>query len=133
MFPLDELEKIEVIRDRLGVTYEEARDALRANDNDLVETLVALEHKQTGFSKKLEDRGREVVDNIGTWFSKSHSTRVKLKKGQKTVVEIPATVGVAGMVAVLFSTPLAIASALGAVAAMANDYHIDIDKPDKEE
>ncbi|HAZ36409.1 MAG TPA: ubiquitin, partial [Clostridiaceae bacterium] len=40
------LEKIDTIRNRFGLSYEEARDALTANNGNLVETLIYLEKNE---------------------------------------------------------------------------------------
>jgi len=40
---MDELEKVEKLRSRANVTYDEARDALRACDGDLLDAMVYLE------------------------------------------------------------------------------------------
>lgn len=130
---MDELEKIEVLRDRLGVSYREAKEALDAANGDLVAALVALEQKQGRLANRLEQRGREVVERARGWLARGSLTRVKLKKGDETVLEFPATVGMAGLAAMLFSAPLAVAGALGAVAALANNYRLEIERPRREE
>ncbi len=42
---MDKLEKIEIIREKCGVSYEEARDALDANNGDVLDAIVALERE----------------------------------------------------------------------------------------
>ena len=129
---MEELEKIEVLRDRLGVTYREAKEALEASNGDLVAALIALEQKQARLTSRLEERGREVVERARGWLARGNITRVKLKKGDETVLDFPATVGVAGVAAMLLSAPLAVAGALGAVAALANNYRLEVERPKRE-
>ncbi|MCR4418593.1 MAG: DUF4342 domain-containing protein [Clostridia bacterium] len=126
---MEELEKIEVLRSRLGVSYREAKQALDAHNGDLVAALVDLEEKQGRLSVRLEACGREMLERARGWLSHGNLTRVKLKKGDETVLEFPATVGMAGLAAMLFSAPLAVAGALGAVAALANDYRLEVERP----
>jgi len=126
---MEELEKIEVLRSRLGVSYREAKQALDAHNGDLVAALVDLEERQGRLSVRLEACGREMLERARGWLSHGNLTRVKLKKGDETVLEFPATVGMAGLAAMLFSAPLAVAGALGAVAALANDYRLEVERP----
>ncbi|MGB9885377.1 MAG: DUF4342 domain-containing protein [Moorellales bacterium] len=128
---MEELEKIEVLRNRLGVSYREAKQALDTHNGDLVAALIDLEQKQGRLSARLEACGREMLDRARGWLSRSNLTRVRLKKGDETVLEFPATVGMAGVAAMLFSAPLAVAGALGAIAALANDYRLEVDRPSR--
>ncbi|MBC7347799.1 MAG: DUF4342 domain-containing protein [Clostridia bacterium] len=130
---MEELEKIEVLRERLGASYREAKEALEASNGDVVAALVALEEKKARLSCRLEERGREVLERARGWLARGNLTRVKLKKGDETVLEFPATVGVAGVAAMLLSAPLAVAGALGAVAALANNYRLEVERPPKED
>jgi len=126
---MDELEKIEVLRERLGVSYREAKEALDDSGGDLVQALISLEEKgQRRWSDKLLDKGGEVVDQFKTYIKKGNRTKVKLKRGERTIAEFPATAGVIGIVAALASTPLAIAAGIGAAAAVANKVHLEIEK-----
>ena len=40
---MDNLEKVELVREKCGVSYEAAKDALEANDYDVLEAIVYLE------------------------------------------------------------------------------------------
>ena len=42
------LEKIELVRDRTGVTYREAKEALEATDGNVVEAIIAIEESVDG-------------------------------------------------------------------------------------
>ena len=60
---MNELDKVEKLRQRADVSYEEARDALRACDGDLLDAMVYLERlgqakapEQTSFSTNAEEK-----------------------------------------------------------------------------
>ncbi len=128
---MNELEKIEVIRERMGVSYREAKEALDQSGGDVVQALIWLEGKPDNrWSEKLIDRGGEAVEQLKTYINKGNRTRVKLKRGDKTIAEFPATAGVIGIVAALASTPIAIAAGIGAAAAVANKVYLEIEKSD---
>lgn len=131
---MTELEKIDVIRDRLGVSYKEAREALAEKNGDLVEALILFEEEQhSGWTGRMQERGEELVAQMKTLLEKSNHTKIKVKQGEKTLFEIPASLGALGVIGALASTPLAIAAGIGTVAAMANQVTLEIDRQQETE
>ena len=60
---MDNLEKVEKLRERANVSYEEAKEALENNDWDLLDAMVALEKEgktvkpeQTAYSTSYEEQ-----------------------------------------------------------------------------
>src|SRR5690554_3088802 len=127
---MDDLEKIDLIRERLGVSYKEAKDALDQVDGDVVKALINLEQGNKRWDDKLDDTGRRITEYIKDLVKKGNVTKVRLKKGDKVVLEIPATIGALGVGGALFSTPLAIIGVVGTVAAVINNYKLEIVRPD---
>ena len=134
---MDQLEKIDLIRERMGVTYLEAKMALEQNGDDVVEALIYLEaqskkwdEKITGTGKKLNDTGKKLIDQINEIIKKGNVTKVRLKKGEKVILEIPATLGVVGVGGVLLSPILAVLAVVGTVAAFVNHYKLEIVRSD---
>jgi len=124
-----ELEKIDIIRERVGVSYKEAREMLAEVEGDVVEALVRLEEKQhSGWTTRFQERGEELVAQVRTAVEKSNQTKIKVKQGEKTLFELPATVGALGVIGALASTPLAIVAGIGTVAAIANQVTLEIDR-----
>lgn len=125
-----ELDKIDILRKRLGLTYREAKKALDEAGGDVIEALIRYE----------EGKKSEVVEQIETWSSKilarikdilqkGQATKIKIKKDGKTVAEIPATAGALGVLGVLASTELAILAGISTVAALFNRYTLEIERP----
>ncbi|MCR5216536.1 MAG: hypothetical protein K6C69_06325 [Lachnospiraceae bacterium] len=90
---MDELEKVEKLRDRANVTYEEARDALKECNGDLLDAMVLLEHqgktknpgKKTSYKtiteEQLEAKYTDVTDKVREQVEKVDETfGKKLKK-----------------------------------------------------
>ncbi|PKM83095.1 MAG: hypothetical protein CVU89_02900 [Firmicutes bacterium HGW-Firmicutes-14] len=126
-----ELDKIDLIRERMGVTYRDAKNALEEAGGDLVEALIKLEEtKEQGWGNKLFDKSEDLVEEIRTYINKGNRTRVRLKRGEKTIADFPATVGVIGILAALASAELAVVAGIGTVAAMANKVTLEIEKED---
>ena len=59
------LEKIELVKDRTGVSYKEAKDALEAADGSVVDAIISIEEViDTETSKSVQDQGAAVVPGI---------------------------------------------------------------------
>lgn len=132
---MDELEKLDILRERMNISYREARELLAECDGDLISALVRAEAKEDdGFkwTEKIVDKGGDVLDQVKGYISKGNHTRIRLKKDDKTVAEFPATVGVVGVLAALASSELAVLAGIGAVAAVAKNVSLEIQKDDGE-
>lgn len=125
---MDELEKIDLIRSRAGVGYREAREALEAAGGDVVQALINIEERGNNFSEKMQSRGQEIFGQVKGIFEKGRETKIRVKQGDRTVLELPASLGALGILGALASSELAVLGALGGVAAMANKYTLEIDR-----
>lgn len=123
-----DLEKIDLIRARMGVSYKEAKDALEAAGGDIIAALINLEEKGRNIGEKAMDRGNEFLGQIKRVFKKGQDYRIKIKKGDETVYEVPASVGALGVLAAVASSEVAILGALGTVAAMASNYTLEFER-----
>lgn len=124
----DDLEKIDIIRARLGVSYKDAKEALDAAGGDVVKALIDMEEKERNVGERFQVKGHEMVGQLKTLLKKGQNYRVKVKQGDKTVLEFPASVGALGIVGTLVSSQLAILGALGGIAAMSKNYTLELDR-----
>lgn len=93
------LEKIELVKDRTGVTYKEAKEALEAADGNVVDAIIAIEDtvdeeaESTVAAKKdaLMTKIKEVV-------KKGNVSKIVIKKDGDKIINIPLTVGILGTV-----------------------------------
>jgi hypothetical protein len=122
------LEKIDILRERLGVSYSLAKTTLEKTGGNVIEALVFLEEEQT----KGYDVKNQVVARIHSLIAKGNAKKISIKKDGQTVAEIPATVGALGLLGTIAYTPLAIIGAIGSVSAMFNRYTLEIEKNDGE-
>ena len=65
-YRMDKMEKVEKIRELANVSFEEAKAALEENNWDLLETMVALEHR--GKVKKLEKAASSVTPEMQQYY-----------------------------------------------------------------
>jgi len=127
---MDELEKIDIIRERLGVTYKEAQEALQEADGDVVQALINLEEPDKKWDDKLEEKGQKLIEYIKEIIKKGNVTKVRIKKKDKVVWELSATIGALGVGGILLSPLLTIIGVVGTVAALVSDYTLEIVRPD---
>jgi hypothetical protein len=135
MTDLEKLEKVDLLKERMGVSYAQAETALEQSDWSVVSALVFLEKQQKEASsvkwdKKLETIGNKVVGQIKDILHQGNVTKVRLKKDGKVLLEIPATVGAIGIGGVLLSPILAIVGVLGTVGALIQQVKLEIVRDD---
>lgn len=124
----DDLEKIDIIRARMGVSYKDAKEALDAAGGDVVKALIDMEEIERNTGERFQVKGYEMMGQLKTLLQKGQEYRVKVKQGDKTVFEFPASVGALGIVGTLVSSQLAILGALGGIAAMSKNYTLELER-----
>ena len=91
------LEKIELVKDRTGVSYKEAKEALEAVDGSVVDAIIAIEETvnlKTG--NKATEFADDTVEKIKELVKKGNITKIAVKKDDETLVNIPLNVGLVG-------------------------------------
>lgn len=91
------LEKIELVKDRTGVSYKEAKEAIEAAEGSVVDAIIAIEEKID--VKKTNRAGvlaLDTVDKVKEFVKKGNISKISVKKDDETVVNIPVNVGVVG-------------------------------------
>ena len=117
------LEKVDQVIERTGVSYGEAREALEICQGDVLEAIIYLENLgETEDSKK-----EETVEELKVWIkelrNKGNVTRIKIKKEDQEIVDVPVNAGIsAGIIAVVVPPLLA----FGVIAAVATKITIEI-------
>jgi len=120
------LEKIELVKDRTGVTYAEAKQALEEADGSVVDAIIAIEEsvnagqKGRGFGQK----GEALFTSIKELVKKGNVSRIQVKKDGELVLNVPVNAGIVGVVIA------PIASVVGVVAAFGFKCVIEVVKTD---
>jgi len=118
----DRLEKIDLIRQRIDVSYREAAEALDKAGGDVVEALIMLEGRDRPWRERFNVQGKELVEKVKELIHEGNVSRVRIKHGERVLLEIPVTVGVVG--ALLLPT----LAALGVIAAMVTRCTIEVER-----
>ncbi len=91
-----ELQKIDVVRERTGQNFIDARELLEANDWDVMEALIAYEHHTT--TKIWEVKGLQVVNKVQQLIRQGSVTNIRIKANNRVVMEFPVTMGLVGTI-----------------------------------
>ncbi len=121
---MDDLKKVDELRERTGVSYREAKEALQRSDGDLLEALIYLEEcaRERRWAERIHVSGGELVDKVRDLIHEGNVRHVKIRHDDRTLLEFPVTVGALG--ALLLPT----LAALGAIAAMVTECTVIVER-----
>lgn len=109
------LEKIELVKDRTGVTYAEAKQALEETDGSVVDAIIAIEEiintgeKKKGFGKK----GEALFSRLKEIVKKGNVSKIQVKKDGELVLNVPVNAGLVGVVIAPIAAVVAVVAAFG--------------------
>lgn len=118
-----ELEKVDVLRERMGVSYERARLVLEANQGDLVRALAELEKEQNSD----DGAGRQFIDGVKKQLKRLNKTQLNLKREHETVLSMSAPLGIALAYTIWRRPTLRMLGLLGAATAAVKHYGLEVD------
>lgn len=122
------LEKIDIIRDRTGVSYAEAKEALEACNANVVDAIIHLEKSKKNPLENIYTSKDEFLTWIKDLINKGNVSRIKVKKEEKVLVDMPVNAGIAvGIIAYAIWMPLI---AIGVIGAVVTNLTIEITKQD---
>lgn len=121
------LEKVDQVRDRTGVTYKEAKEALELANGNVVNAIILIEEKQNvKWTENISGAGNEVLEKLKEIIKKGNVTKILLKRDGEIIMNIPVT---AGAIGAILSPPIAMG---GILAALVSKCKIEIVKTDGE-
>jgi hypothetical protein len=123
----DILQKIDSIRERTGASYKEAKEVLEQADGDILEAIIIMEEKKNKdtWTEQFNVAGSEVVEKLKEIVRTGNVNRIKVKKGEYMILDIPITAGAVGAVFMPYIT------AIGAAVAFVSKCTIEIERPYK--
>lgn len=94
------LEKIELVKDRTGVSYKEAKEALEKADGSVIDAIVAIEEKvDLNSNSQSKSSIDETVKKIKDLVKRGNISKITIKKDDEIILNIPLNVGIIGAVA----------------------------------
>ena len=129
------LEKVDQVKARTGVSYAEAKKGLENCGGNVLETIILLEknhksnhiHNEDIKSEESTENINEFKEWLGDLIQKGNVSRIKMKKDDKVLVDVPVNAGIAATVIAIIVPPIL---AFGVIAAVATKITIEITKED---
>jgi len=108
------LEKIELVKDRTGVSYKEAKEALEAADGSVVDAIISIEESIGEKAKgKVSESGHRIVEKIKELVKKGNVSKILIKKDGEIVLNLPVNIGIVGTVIAPWAMILGVLAAFG--------------------
>ena len=109
------LEKIELVKDRTGVTYAEAKKALEEADGSVVDAIIAIEETINAGNKgrAFGEKGEALFASLKNLVKKGNVAKIQVKREGDTVLNIPVNVGIVGVCIAPLASVVAMVAAFG--------------------
>jgi len=121
------LEKVDIIRDRTGVSYKEAKEALEAANGNVVDALISIEEAgEKRWTETISVKGNEAVDKLKGIVKSGNVNRIRVKKDDYVILDIPVTAGAISAVVIPQLT------AIGTAVALLSKCTIEVERPNKQ-
>lgn len=128
-----ELEKLDVLRERIGIGYEEAREALNFAQGDIMKALDNLEKVRRIEEGEVqeeeccwEDKGAGIWDGVKSTISNISNSTISLKRDKNTMVTLSAPLGLALAYTIWRKPGLRMIALVGAVGAAMNHFELEV-------
>ncbi|HZK02683.1 MAG TPA: DUF4342 domain-containing protein [Anaerovoracaceae bacterium] len=93
------LEKIELVKDRTGVSYKEAKEALESAEGSVVDAIIQIEESIDIKAKsKLSEQSTVIVEKVKKAIRKGNVAKIIVRKGEEVMLNLPVNVGIIGSV-----------------------------------
>lgn len=132
------LEQVDQVRERTGVSYSKAKEALEITNGNVLDAIILIEEQNGDFFTNVNEgsgnsssQKSETIEELKNWFkdliNKGNVTRIKVRKEEQVIVDIPVNAGIAAGVIALIIPPIL---AVILVAAVVTKVTIEITKED---
>ncbi len=100
------LEMVDQVRERTGVTYEEAKDALERANGNVVDAIILIEKGNcVDVDIDIGEKINGLVEKIKAAVQKGNVNRIRVLRGEEELANIPVTAGIAGGVLGVLAGP----------------------------
>ncbi len=92
------LEKIELVKDRTGVGYREAKEALEKTDGNVVDAIILIEDSIDEAGKETSTAAGPIIESIKEAVRKGNVNKIVVKKNDEVILNLPVNIGIVGTV-----------------------------------
>lgn len=124
---MDELKKIDLLKERFNVSYAAAKEVLDKAEGDVIAALIDLEQKKEWWKWSHGEHYQNFWTGMKKSFQESYSAKIKIKKNGSTVLKIPLSLGVVGILGALSNRDLALVAGITSLGAMLKGYHLELE------
>lgn len=121
-----ELDKVDILRERAGLSYRDAVEYLERANGDVVKALVFIEEDKHRQKEVISETGQEVLEKVKHVVRRGNEMKIKIHREGQSLIEVPVTVGLIGTAIAPY---LALA---GAAVALASGCSISVREPEGE-
>lgn len=108
------LEKIELVKDRTGVSYKEAKEALEAAEGSVVDAIIDIEESIDIKNKsKFAEQSAHIIDKVKEAIKKGNVAKIIVKKNDEVIMNLPVNVGIVGTVLAPWAAVAGVITAFG--------------------
>lgn len=109
------LEKIELVKDRTGVTYAEAKQALEDNDGSVVDAIIDIEETVNAGKKERSfgDKGQDLFQKLKDLVKKGNVAKIQVKREDDIILNVPLNAGILGIAIAPLASVVAVVAAFG--------------------
>ena len=108
------LEKIELVKDRTGVSYKEAKEALEKTDGNVVDAIISIEESINMDSRsKVGAQGSQILDKLKELVKKGNVSKIVISKEGEQILNLPVNVGIVGTVLAPWAAVIGVIAAFG--------------------
>lgn len=108
------LEKIELVKDRTGVSYKEAKEALEAADGSVVDAIIGIEESIDLKSKsKVSEQSAQIMEKVKEAIKKGNISKIVVKRNDEVLLNLPVSIGILGTVLAPWAALAGTIAALG--------------------
>jgi len=108
------LEKIELVKDRTGVSYKEAKEALEAAEGSVVDAIIDIEESIDIKNKsKFAEQSAHIVEKVKEAIKKGNVAKIIVKKNDEVIMNLPVNVGIVGTVLAPWAAVAGVITAFG--------------------
>ncbi|MEG0829162.1 MAG: DUF4342 domain-containing protein [Anaerovoracaceae bacterium] len=108
------LEKIELVKDRTGVSYSEAKEALEEADGSVVDAIINIEetidHQE---AKSFSKQGTAVIESLKDLIKKGNVAKILVKRDEEVVLQVPVNAGILGAIIAPWGVVVGVVAAFG--------------------
>ena len=108
------LEKIELVKDRTGVSYKEAKEALEAAEGSVVDAIIDIEESIDIKNKsKFAEQSAHIIDKVKEAIKRGNVAKIIVKKNDEVIMNLPVNVGIVGTVLAPWAAVAGVITAFG--------------------